>query len=64
MRKESKHNTRVTKPQRKKERNKEDLQKQPENNGQYGNKYIPIGKYFKYKLSKFSDKKIQSGWIN
>ena len=38
-------------------RNKEELQKQPENNEQNGNKYIPINNYFKCKWTKCSNQK-------
>ena len=41
-------------------RNREELQKQPENNEQNGNKYTPINNYFKCK----QEKMLQSKDIN
>ena len=47
-----------------KRRKREELQKQPENNEQNGNKAIPINNYFKCKQTKFSNQKTQNGWLD
>lgn len=53
LRKSSNHKGR----EQEKERNKVELQKQPENNYQNGNKHISINNYFKYKCINFFNKK-------
>ena len=45
---------------KKEERNKKELQKQPQNNEQNGSDYIPINNYLKCKWIKCSNQKMQS----
>ena len=45
------------KTRREEERSKEELQKQPENTEQNGNKYTPINNYFECKQKKCSNQK-------
>ena len=60
--KESHKTTNQESKRQRKEREK--LQKQPENNEQNGNKYITNNNYFKYKWTKFYNQKAQSAeWI-
>lgn len=63
MRKKYKHNTRgnnqITKEEREKERNREELQKQLENCLKKWNKYTSTNNYFKCKWAKLANQKIK-----